>query len=55
MTSFWINVWRKVIRRYHTFMHDYNSILYHDCLDIPMKIIIFQKIQHHQLKMNEYA
>jgi hypothetical protein len=53
MTSFWINVWRKVIRRYHKCMHDYNYILYRDCLDVPMKITLFQKIIHHRMKMDE--
>lgn len=51
MASFWINVWRKVIRNYHKFMHDYNYILYRDCLDNQMKIAYFEKILYHRAKM----
>lgn len=53
MTSLWISVWRKLIRIYHKFMHDYTYILYHDCLDTQMKITLFQRMNHHRMKMDE--
>lgn len=53
MTSIGISVWRKLSRIYHKFMHDYTYILYHDCLDIQMKITLFHKMNHHRMKIDE--
>lgn len=53
MTSFRIKGWKSVIHAYHKFMHDYNYILYRDCLDIQMKITLFQKMIHHRAKMDK--
>jgi hypothetical protein len=53
MYSLRMNVWKKVIRSYHKIMHDYNYILYRDCIDNQMKIALFEKIIYHSAKIDE--
>ncbi|MBP1967072.1 hypothetical protein J2Z65_006336 [Paenibacillus aceris] len=55
MYSLSTSVWKMAQRTYHKVMHAYNSILYRDCLDLELKEVLFEKVQHHKQKMVESA